>query len=490
MAGLWELLESVGFAGWALPAVLGHLLELVLLRWVLLNTDRSPSAAVAWILAIVFLPVLGPLAYLTFGMNRAESRRAARRRAEATADAELGQTPADAPGVRRPDLPPPGRELARLGEAVGGHPWTAGNRVEVITDTNRTLGLIAQAIEQARETIHLEYYIWQPDKTGRHLRDRLIARARDGVKIRFLYDAFGSMLLRRRFLKPMIDAGIEVAAFAPGNTFWDRWSLNLRSHRKIVVVDGRTAFTGGMNIGDEYIGKRKKFGYWRDTHARLTGPAALQLQRVFADDWFYSTGHLLDDPALMPEPATDGPDTAQIVAGGPVAEPRPFHALMFSAIGAAERSVELTTSYFIPTDPLAMALEAAALRGVDVRILVPGRSAHLMPFTVWAGRAYYGRLLKAGVKIHEYDRGILHAKTLVIDDAWSLVGTPNYDNRSVSLNFEVAVALFGAAAAAGLHEQFERDLRDARPVTHATRERVRPLMRATENFCRLFAPIL
>ena len=473
----------------AVPALLGHLLELALLRWVLLNTDRSPSAAVAWMLAIVFLPVVGPLAYLTFGVSRVESRRQARREAEAAAAAGLGEVAG--PHVCDPDrFAPPGGQLARLAEAVGGHPAVAGNRVEVITDTNRTLGLIAQAVESAEHALHLEYYIWQPDKTGLRLRDRLIERARAGVKVRFLYDAFGSMLLRRSFLRPMIEAGVEVASFAPGNTFRDRWSLNLRSHRKIVVADGAVAFTGGMNIGDEYLGKRKKFGFWRDTHCRIEGPAVAQLQRVFADDWFYSTGRLLDDPAHYPAAEPEGPLAAQIVAGGPTAEPRAFHALMFGAIGAARREVQLTTSYFIPTDPLAMALEAAALRGVRVRVLVPGRGAHLTPVTIWAGRAYYARLLAAGVELHEYDRGILHAKTLVVDGQWSMVGTPNYDNRSVSLNFEVAAALFGGTPAGELMEQFEADLHDARPVTAATRQQTRPLMRAAENFCRLFAPIM
>ena len=471
-----------------LPAVLVHGTELLLVRWVLTQTDRSPAASVAWILAIVFVPFLGPLAFLVFGMTRVDSRRRKRIDADREMRRLLGGT-AESHVVDPEAFERPCRQLARLAEGLTGNGVTAGNRVEIISDTNRTLGLIHQAVEAAEDTLNLEYYIWEPDQTGRRLRDALIHRAGDGLRIRFLYDAFGSMLLRRRFLAPMREAGIEVAAFSPGNSFRDRWSINLRSHRKIVVADGRVGFTGGMNIGDEYHGKRKKFGFWRDTHAKLEGPAVAQLQRVFADDWFYSTGQRLEDPDEVP-PLAGGPSLTQVIAGGPTREPRPFHTLMFTAVAEARDEVLLTTSYFIPTEPLAMVLCAAALRGVRVRVLVPGRTAHLYPVTIWAGRSYYRQLLASGVEIYEYDRGILHAKTLVVDGQWSLVGTPNYDNRSVSLNFEVAAAFFEPDEAAVLRQQFEADVLDSTPVTAESREDVRPLMRAAENFTRLFAPVM
>ena len=477
--------------GWLLftAITLGHVLEITLVYWVLTNSYRSPAASVAWILAIVFIPVMGPLTFLVFGLSRVESRRDRRRAADAASEAAFRNVRL-AHRAESDALPAPGPQIARVAVQVCDFHVTSGNTVEVIADTNRTLGLISQAIEAAEETLHLEYYIWEPDRTGRMLRDRLIDRAREGVKVRFLYDSFGSFFLRRRFLQPMIDAGIEVASFIPGNTFRDRWSINLRSHRKIVVADGRVGFTGGMNIGDEYLGKRREFGFWRDTHARIEGPAVAQLQRVFCDDWFYSTGELLDDPRLHASITASGDRKVQIIAGGPVSEPRPFHALLFAAINEARHEVLLTTSYFIPTDPLAMVLATAALRGVRVRIIVPGRNAHRVPLTIWAGRAYYDALLAAGVEIHEYDRGILHSKTLVVDRTWSMVGTPNYDNRSVSLNFEVAATFFDAATADELVTQFKSDLNDAYPVTAASRAKVRPVSRAGENLAKLFAPVL
>ena len=336
--------------------------------------------------------------------------------------------------------------------------------------------------------MHLEYYIWRPDRTGTHLRDLLIQKARAGVAVRFLYDKIGSLWLTNRFLRPMREAGIQVASFLPGPSLRERWSLNLRNHRKIAVVDGRIGFTGGMNIGDEYLGKNPQFGFWRDTHLRIVGPAVWQLQQVFVEDWFYATGDELTLPQIFPRPDDSGSMSALVVADGPDGDVDVFHALMFSAINEARRHVTLATSYFVPTASLLTALETVAYRGVRVRLLVPGKAAY--QWTVRAGRSYYESLLSAGVEIHEYQRGLLHSKTLTIDDVWSLVGTPNFDARSLLLNFEVAVVLDDARIAAQLESQFDDDLRDAVRITPDDWSRRRLRSRLAENLCRLFAPVL
>jgi cardiolipin synthase len=255
-----------------------------------------------------------------------------------------------------------------------------------------------------------------------------------------------------------------------------------------VIVDGQVGFTGGMNIGDEYIGRSRRLGYWRDTHLKLRGPVVLQLQQVFAEDWFFATGQPLTGGDMYPPPLETGEQVAQVVSGGPDGETDVFHTLFFTAINEARDRITLATSYFIPTPALITALEAAAYRGVRVRLMVPSSGDHA--WMVTAGRGYYETLLESGVELYEYHKGLLHSKTLSIDGVWSLVGTPNFDTRSLLLNFEVAVALPGARTAQQLEEQFEDDLQHSTRIDLET-FRKRPLARKiSEQVLKLFSPVL
>ncbi|MEX0704543.1 MAG: cardiolipin synthase [Planctomycetales bacterium] len=470
-----------------LAIVLAYLLSLALIRWVLLLKKQNPTSSVAWIMAIVGLPYLGGLLFLLFGVNRVQRRRAGLRRALRSGDGEtplLGQYQV-MPGE---SLNSQQQSLMRLASRSVDKVPTYGNRIEVLADTNRTLALLEEAIRSAAETVHLEYYIWQPDRTGTRMRDLLIEKARAGVKVRFLYDKVGSLWLSKRFLRPMVEAGIDVAAFIPGATLRERWSFNLRNHRKIVVVDGRVGFTGGMNIGDEYLGRDPSVGYWRDTHLRIEGPVVLQLQSEFAESWRFATGESLTDPTLFPEPQAAGQVLAQLIPGEPTAELSALYNLMFAALNEARDRVLLTTSYFVPFGGLLTALETAALRGVKVRVLVAGPPTYF--WTSWAGRSFYEELLSAGVELFEYRRGLMHAKTLTIDGCWSLVGTPNFDARSLALNFEVAVAMYDSRIAAQLEAQFERDIEGARRIDLAEWSNRSTWRVLGENACRLFAPML
>ena len=468
-------------------SVLGYLLTLVLIRWVLLIKKRNPVSTIAWILTIVMVPVFGGVLFIFFGINRVERRRLERDESLESLHARTAKL-ARYRVVGDDDLPPLQRRMMHLARRLTDSPAMSGNRVEVLADTNRTLGLIEQAIHSARSSLHLEYYIWQPDSTGSRVRDLLIAKAKEGVAVRFLYDKIGSMRLGKRFLKPMREAGIHVAPFLPGMTLRERYSVNLRSHRKIVIVDGEVGFTGGMNIGDEYLGRNRRIGYWRDTHLRFTGPTVLQLQHVFTEDWYFATGEDLSDPALFPAPDTSGNTVAQVVAGEPAGNVDAFYSLFFAAINEARDRITLATSYFVPPPALCTALETAALRGVHVRLLLSGRSEHF--WTVLAARSYYDTLLEAGVEIYEYERGLLHSKTLAIDGRWSLVGTPNFDARSLLLNFEVGLAMYDPGIALQLEEHFEHDVQWAKRIEKtefAQRSEWRVL---AENCCRLFAPVL
>jgi cardiolipin synthase len=473
---------------WSLVfTILGYLTTLLLIPVVLLTKKPQASATIAWIFAIVVLPILGGVLFLLFGINRVERRAARKEQASRYIVRSL-------PGLSQYQLipgeapEPQQRRLMRLADEVGGPLPTLGNKIEVTADTNRTLGLIEQAILAAQTSLHLEYYIWQPDRTGTRLRDLLIRKAQAGVKVRFLYDSIGSLWLRSRFLKPMRDAGIEVAPFLPGPKFWERWSFNLRNHRKIVVVDGQVGFTGGMNIGDEYIGRNKFYGFWRDTHLRMQGPAVLQLQQVFAEDWYYATGEELTQPDLYPTPAETGNVTAHVIADGPAGQGHAFHSLMFAAINEAQEQITLVTSYFVPPESLLTALETAARRGVRVRLLLPGKGTYW--WTYLAGRSYFDELLAAGAELYEYQQGSLHSKTLTVDGSWSLIGTPNFDNRSLMLNFEVAVVCYGPRIARELEKHFEIDARQSIRIDPATWPTRSVWSVLGENVCRLFAPVL
>lgn len=466
--------------------VIGYLLTLTLLPVVLLTKKRESVATVAWMMAIVTMPYFGAFLFVVFGINRVgrrvESRLTALRNASRSVPQVAGHL-----HLSESRLNETQRELWRLAERVGGTHATVGNSVQLLIDANQTFKEIVAAINSAQLSIHLEYYIWQPDRLGTALRDLLISRAKQGVQVRFLYDAIGSSRLTHRFLQPMRDAGIRVATFVPGQSFRERWSINLRSHRKIVIVDGEIGFTGGMNVGDEYLGRDPHFGQWRDTHVALRGATVLQLQEVFAIDWHYATGEDLPADAFQ-LPAETGHTLAQVLAGGPDDEDGVFHSLMFAAINRAKHQVTLATSYFVPTPPLVSALETAALRGVKTRVLLSG------PKTYWAtrnaARSYYDSLLRAGVEIHEYQAGQYHAKTLTIDGCWSLVGTPNFDSRSLYLNFEVGVVLYDLGLAEQLEHHFDQDLPHARRILLEEWSQRSMLARLKENFCRMFSPVL
>jgi cardiolipin synthase len=478
--------NTMTFLGW-LISILGYGLTLLLLPVVLLVKKRQPVSSVAWMLAIVLVPIAGAVLFLVFGINRVERRKASKLRSTERLAEQLPQATEPLRLPREEDRPET-RRLMRLAQRLTGNWPTEGNDIELLADTNRTIGLIEQALLGARESIHLEYYIWQPDKTGTRIRDLLIRKAREGIRVRFLYDRFGSFWLTKRFLRPMREAGIQVASFLPGQIFRERWSLNLRSHRKIVVVDDRVAFTGGVNIGDEYVGRNLAFGFWRDAHLRIVGPEVRRHQLVFAEDWFYATGEVLPEVESRPPESAPGTVTAQTVSGGPEDETSVFQALILAAINEAHDRVLLVTSYFAPPTAIITALENAAFRGTRVRLLLSGRRNHL--WTLLAGRAIYDSLLKAGVEIAEYQRGLLHSKTLTIDGHWSLVGSANLDCRSLFLNFESGVILYDQPLAEQLEQQFERDLQDSTVVDPEAWAR-RPWFQVVgENLCRLFTPVL
>jgi cardiolipin synthase len=289
-------------------------------------------------------------------------------------------------------------------------------------------------------------------------------------------------------IRPLVEAGGQVCGSLPVNPLRSLFQLNFRNHRKIVVIDGAIGFTGGMNIGDEYLGKDRYFGYWRDTFLRIDGPGVAALQRVFIEDWAFATREPLNEERYFPPLEGQGRHAVQVVDSGPDQEPNSLRELYFAALLEAKRRLWIASPYFVPDAGMLDALRLACLRGVDVRLLCLSRPDHFVSF--YAGRYYWSDLLGYGARVYTYVRGMMHSKIVLVDDDWALVGTANLDNRSLHLNFELSCVLFSRDLIGDLVTRFERDLEESRPLDAETFERRGLAVRLVENACRLFSPIL
>ncbi len=477
----------LGFIGVAVEVTAFALIPLVLLR------RKEPSSTVAWILALVFLPAVGALLFLAFGRERVRLPARRKRELDALVRAELAahapsavaspDDPIDATGLTELEL-----ALFRVGARLTQTRPSSGNLVTPLFGGNEAYDAMGVAIDAARHHVHAEYYLIRNDATGAWFKERLIAAAKRGVEVRLLCDAFGCLALHASFLRDLHRAGARVATFLPMRSMLLQ-PVNLRNHRKIVVVDGEIGFTGGLNIGDEYRGQMAGVGAWRDIQVRIEGPATRELQRIFFQDWTFAAREKLAASSYFPEcPPARGDATIAIVPSGPDTRAEAIERVFFGAIAGARERVWMTTPYFVPDQAITVAMELAAMRGVDVKLILPHHSNHAVTFH--AGRSFYDPLLEAGVKLYEYLPGMVHAKTMVVDGAVSLVGSANMDLRSFRMNFEVHALAHDAALARRLEESFTADLADAQLVSLAD-WRSRPTRaRIYEGAARLVSPLL
>lgn len=469
---------------------LGWLLWLVLLGVGLILERRSPTATLAWLLALLFMPYVGALVYFLFGPRRLRRRRLrysrARTRLVKSAYERLRQDENLLPGFPKTGLE---HQLAVLLKRSGQSIPVTALDVRLLETGDGCFEAIEQAIAEAEHHVHLEYYIWQPDGVGTRLRDLLIEKARAGVQVRLLLDAIGSNSVKRAFLKPLQEAGASTAWFNPirlprlGPTH-----VNFRTHRKIVVLDGRVGFIGGINISDHHSSFSSNEDAWRDTHLRIDGEPVHRLQFIFLEDWYFATEQAPFEPEFFPQFAEQPQNLwLHVVESGPDSTQDAIAKFFFAAITGAQQQILLTTPYFVPTEALTTALISAALRGVEVRILVPKRSDSRL--VTAAARSYYDELASAGIRIDEYGPPMLHAKVLVIDGRIAAVGSANFDNRSFTLNFEIMAAIYDTGVAQALIRTFHEDLKLARPYAKSGRRA--PIgQRLFESAARLLSPLL
>ena len=471
----------------------GYLITAVYVPRVLLRRSE-PGATLAWLIVILLFPYAGLLFYTLGGNNRVRRRHAVRRESdiqiEQSLQALLGEQPGSCVAPKPPE-PWMDAMLFQVARNLGLGPGTAGNDVTFHADGPSAFSAMLAAIESARRHVHVEFFIFRHDRTGKRVLDALVAAAKRGVEVRLMVDAVGMLMTRtpRAFFDPLRREGGDAVRFLPLGLVTGWSFFNLRNHRKILLVDGAVAFTGGMNVGDEYAGRRRRFTTpWRDTMVCIRGPAARSMQAVFARDWYFATKENLADPRYFPEASNAGDAVVLAVPSGPDDSLQRLHHHTLAVIQAARHRVYVVTPYFVPDPALVSALSLAALRGVDVRIMLPRRSNH--PLVKWAGRSFYEELFDTGVVVHEFDEGMLHAKALVVDGVVASVGSANMDTRSFRLNFELNIFVYGPTFAAQIEEEFVRFVLASKRIDPAEYRDRSLIRRFAETTARVLSPVL
>lgn len=450
-----------------------------------LYLSRSSQGALAWGIFLITFPYLALPIYWIFGRARFRGYR------------ELVEKFID---MHRSDLVKLGQERKKMGEAppclepavartfesIAECPFIAGNAVTLLVDGDSVFDAIFAAIDRAQKYVLVQFFIIHDDRIGRELRDRLVSKARAGVKVSVLFDEVGSKDLPDSYLASLRDAGIQAHKFGTRQGRGAFFRINFRNHRKIVVIDGTIAFVGGLNVGDEYLGRSKRFGHWRDTHLQVEGPAALQIQWVFASDWVWATRSIPE--VEWSTFARKGEQHVLPLASGPADERERCLLFFLESIRCAKQRLWISSPYFVPDDAIVRELQLAALRGVDVRILLPKHPDH---YLVWfASFAFIPEISSFGAKVLRYTNGFVHQKVVVIDDNLTAIGTANLDNRSLHLNFEIMLLVadpaFTRAAAAMLEQDFAAS-EDGSILRFSSQPLLRRLI---SKFARLLAPIL
>jgi cardiolipin synthase len=449
-------------------------------------STRTPQGAIAWAVSLITLPYVSVPAYWVFGRDKFRGYILARQHELELIDDNIRQAneqiiPVTALDDRRSGVIAGAEEIARI-------PLTSGNKVNLLVDGDATFASIFDGIDSAKEYVLVQFYIVRDDELGRELKSRLITKAQSGVRILFLYDEVGSFGLPNSYNEELRSAGVEIYPFHSRKGSGNRFQLNFRNHRKTVVVDGRIAWVGGHNVGDEYLGRDPAVGHWRDTHIRIEGPAVIGAQLAFGEDWRWATDELPGGLSWTPHIAANGDAQVLMIASGPADKMETASLMYTQAINSSTKRIWIASPYFVPDDAIVQALQLAGLRGVDVRILIP-ESADIWLITL-AAYSFFTDVKAAGVKVYRYQEGFLHGKFMLIDDDAATVGTANFDNRSFRLNFEITALVVDVDFANSVADMFENDFAASR-IMEPDEYDLKPFwFRLAVRAARLSAPIL
>jgi cardiolipin synthase A/B len=446
---------------------------------------RTSQGAIAWAISLVTLPVVALVLYAIFGRSKFKGYATLRHMEDEKIQYIMEQCRGEALAEKMVCEPASISELAltRLVEL----PITRFNKSELLIDGDTTFEAIFAGIESAQNYILIEFFIIKDDELGRELKTRLIRKAAENIRIYFLYDEIGSHKLPDSYIQEMREAGITTSAFHSTRGKTNQFQLNFRNHRKIVVVDGKSAYVGGHNVGDEYVSRHPKFGPWRDTHIKLEGPVVKTIQFCFIEDWYWATS---DIPELSwdLQKAREGNEKTLMIASGP-ADAMDTCGLMFvQAINAATKRIWIASPYFVPDSQILAALKLAALRNVDVRILLPEKPDHKLVYL--ASFSYYQRILPPGIKLYRYTAGFMHQKVFLVDSSCAAVGTANLDNRSFRLNFELTLLNYDSGFIEDVENMLQTDFDRSRQVKLTDYTGRSFFFKLAVSCARIFSPIL
>jgi len=448
-------------------------------------TARTSQGAIAWALLLALFPYATLPAYAAFGRGKFAGYVKARRAGDSQIDhiARALEKKMHLFRVRDEDFDPKYRALEELAEM----PFTSHNDATLLVNGSAAFPAMFAAMEAAKEYIIVQFYIINDDTLGRQLKEILERKAREGVRVYVLYDEIGSVHLPRAYRRELAEAGVIALPFRTSRGIRNRFQINFRNHRKIVIADGEVAYVGGLNVGDEYMGRHPKFGPWRDTHVEVRGPVVQAIQFSFLEDWYWATG---DVPELewTPHPAPDENETALCLASDPSDMLETCGLFFMHSINSARERIWIASPYFVPDTSLIYALQLAALRGVDVRIMLPQIPDHL--FVYLAGYSYIDEAEPSGVKFYRYQPGFMHHKVILVDDDLAAVGTANFDNRSIRLNFELMLLFADRSFAKCVSDMLEKDFLVCKKVGAADTAGRSFWFHFSVRVARLMAPIL
>lgn len=455
--------------------------------------NKNPLKTHSYLLLLLLLPVIGILIYFFFGQNLRKKKIFAKRK---LINKAFGQKYIDdfLDNTQRLEVPNEYRPLEQYDKLIRFlardlSPLSINNRVDVLRNGEEKFPAVMKAIEEAKHHIHIEYYIFTDDDIGHPLSQLLIKKAQEGVQVRIIADGVGSISLKRRYIRKMREHGIEIYKFMPVLFPAFTSKINYRNHRKIIIVDGKVGFTGGINLDDRYINNGKHKLYWRDTHLRLEGEAVKTLQFQFLLSWqFVSEKELEIDELIFPEFEELGRQCVQINASGPDWELASIMDSFLLALNAAHSHIRIVTPYFIPTESIIDAITTVARSGVEIEMMMPYESDSWIVQA--ASLSYVKELLKAGVKVHLYKKGFIHAKVIVVDDTFASVGTANMDSRSFNMNYEINTYLYEKSVALRLIHQFQSDKQESVLIKLEDWKNRKTAQKLKESVCRLLAPLL
>ncbi len=477
-----ELINSDNWVLWLVA--LAYISIVVSCIVVVLSDNRNPIRSLAWFIALIALPIIGIVFYLFFGRSLKGQHLISRHNKRKLLH-DIDRKMID---LNRLKLSDSERQLVKLAYSLSHAPLTLHNDVEIFTTGREKFERLFTDLQAAKKSIYLQYYIFSDDKLGQQMADLLISKAREGVIVKVIYDHVGSFSASNSFFKRMKEGGVDIHPFFKVTFPQLANRINWRNHRKLVIIDNEIGYIGGMNIAERYLYGLKDGSEWRDTHFRLKGEIVQSLIFSFAVDWFFlkSSDRSLD----LQLKKTDLPDICplQLVTDGPVNMWNNLALCFLKAISSAKRSIYIQTPYFLPTDTLLNALEAAALANVDVRIMIPAKSdSRLLQLATYS---YVTRCLKAGIKVYRYTPGMLHAKSMTIDNNFATAGSTNFDFRSFENNFEANLLIYDENVNSRLRDIFFADLKRSQKLKYSE-WKSRPMpQRALESLVRLFAPIL